>query len=115
MGVFLNGFKPVLRRDKKNRVRCRRDSNTSGGISLNYSRYDGQKVSAWEKKKQPARCQLLWRANSEELPHELREIVNRGGQFESLVKVFPSTQGRSPHSAAVQNMRDAPFDMHAAP
>ena len=83
-------------------------------ISANYSRYDGQKGSKLEKKEPPAGRELLWRANSEELPHQLREIVKRGGQLESLVEVFPSTQGRTSHSAAVQNMREAPFDMHAA-
>ena len=82
---------------------------------MNYSGYDGQKVSELEKKEPPAGRELLWRANSEELPHELGEIIEGGGQLESLVEIFPPTQGRSPHSAAVQNMREAPFNMHAAP
>ena len=81
---------------------------------MNYSGYDGQKVSKLEKKKPPAGCELLWCANSDELPHELGQIINRSGQFEALVEIFPSPQGRSPHSAAVQNMREAPLDMHAA-
>ena len=81
---------------------------------MNYSGYDGQKVSQLEKKKPPAGRELLWCANSDELPHELGQIINRSGQFETLVEVLPSPQGRSPHSAAVQNMREAPFDMHTA-
>ena len=82
---------------------------------MNYSGYDGQKVSELEEKEPPAGRELLWRANSEELPHELGEIIKGGGQLESLVEIFPPTQGRSPHSAAIQNMSEAPFDMHAAP
>jgi hypothetical protein len=82
---------------------------------VNYSGDDGQKVSELEEKKPPAGCQLLGRSNSEELPHQLREVVKRGGQLESLVEVFPSTQGRPPDSAAVQNMGEAPFYMHTAP
>jgi len=82
---------------------------------VKYSGCDGQKVSELEKKKPPAGRELLWRANSKQLAHELGEIVNRRGQLEALVQVFPSPQGRSPHSAAVQNMGEAPFDMHAAP
>ena len=81
---------------------------------MNYSCYDGQKVSKLEKKKPPAGRELLWRANSDELPHELGQIINRRGQFEALVEILPSPQGRSPHSATVQNMREASFDMHAA-
>jgi hypothetical protein len=91
------------------------DADASETISVNYSGYDGQKVSELEEKKPPAGCELLWRANSEELAHKLREIVKRSGQLESLVEVFPSTQGRSPNSAAVQNMGEAPFYMHATP
>ena len=91
------------------------DLDARGTISVNYSRYDGQKVSELEEKEPPAGRELLWRANSEELPHELGEIIEGGGQLESLVEIFPPTQGRSPHSAAVQNMREASFDMHAAP
>src|SRR5258705_2038069 len=108
-------FNPLLRRHFKNLVSCNRDRDVSGSISANYSGDDGQKVSEWEKKKPSAGRELLWRANSEELPHELGEIIKGGGQFESLIEVFPSSQGRAPHSAAVQNMREAPFDMHAAP
>ena len=51
---------------------------TSGTISVNYSGYDGQKVSELEEKEPPAGRELLWRANSEELPHELREIIEGG-------------------------------------
>ena len=57
---------------------------------INYSGYSGHEVSKLEKNKPPAGRKLLWRANSEELPHELGQIINRGGQFEALVKVFPS-------------------------
>src|ERR1051325_919075 len=93
----------------------KRDPDAREYISANYSGYDCQKVSKLEKRKPPAGRQLLWRANSDELPHKLREIVKRSGQLESLIEIFPSTQGRSPHSAAVQNMSETPFDMHAAP
>jgi len=91
------------------------DPNAGGTISVNYSGYDGQKVSELEEKKPPAGGELLGRSNSEELTHQLREIVKRGGQLESLVEVFPSTQSRPPYSTAVQNMREAPFYMHATP
>jgi hypothetical protein len=74
----------------KNLVGCKRDPDVSRSIAVNYSVYDHQKVSELEKKKPSAGRELLWRANSEELPHELREIIKGGGQLEALVEVFPS-------------------------
>src|SRR5215204_2043763 len=54
-----NVFNPLRRCDWKILVSCKRDPDANGGISANYSSYDGLKVSKLEKKKPPTGRELL--------------------------------------------------------
>jgi len=94
-------FNPLRSRDWKKQSRSGCEPNQVGARIATRTAKREVKL---KQKSHPAGRELLWRANSKEPAHELGEIVKGGGQLESLVEIFPPTQGRSPHSAAVQNM-----------